>query len=422
MGNDNPAGFFHVVANPKGPEKRDWKFESEYDLSFEELERRVLGPYRRGDSVVINGRTILMETLGRIRIFRSDYRFRGLSSLLHIHYPDVTGEFITVPAGSEIVESSYSNQSLGSEANTREVFVVHGRNTAARAALFAFLRTIGLHPLEWPEATLFTGKASPYIGETLDIAFYRAHAVVVLLTPDDEVRLRREFWGDDDPAYETELTGQARPNVLFEAGRAMERFPDRTVFVELGSLRPFSDVSGLHFIRMDGSSQRRQELAQRLRAAGCPVNLDGTDWHDAGNFDSAVLLPEIETERRVDHGDTLEERRFMEMLDASRQLHQHISEFLSLGNSNLTALEGQNILIALGALASQMNALGMKELHERLRTPADIITKFDRILAMLSYFEMHIVGRNFDQAKQEFANYDPDNDDNAGYLDVNNFT
>ena len=374
MRHENPAGLFHVVVNPKGAEIKDWKFESEYDLSFEELERRVLGPYRRGDSVVINGRTILMEALGRIKIFRSNYRFRGLSSLLHTHYPDVTSEFITVPAGSEIVESSDSNPRPGSQANPREVFVVHGRNLAARDALFDFLRTIDLHPLEWPEANLSTGKASPYTGETLDIAFSRAHSVVVLLTPDDEVRLRREFWGDDDPAYETQLTGQARPNVLFEAGRAMGKFPNRTVFVELGSLRPFSDVSGLQFIRMDGSSQRKQELAQRLQAAGCPVNLDGTDWHDAGNFDSAVLLAEIETERRDDHGDALEERRFMEMLDASRQLRQHISEFLSLGNSNRPAIEGQNILIELGALASQMNALGMNELHERLRTPVDIIT------------------------------------------------
>ena len=39
---------------------------------------------------------------------------------------------------------------------------------------------------------------------------------------------------------------------------------------------------------------------------------------------------------------------------------------------------------------------------------------------MLSYFKMHIVGRNFNQAKQEFANYDPDNDDKAWYPDVIN--
>ena len=172
--------------------------------------------------------------------------------------------------------------------NTDQVFVVHGRNQKAREAMFTFLRTIGLHPLEWNEAVRATGKTMPYIGEILDAAFTQAGAVVVLMTPDDEARLREPFRSPNDPPHETELTGQARPNVLFEAGMAMGRNADRTILVELGSLRPFSDVSGLHVIRMDNSSQRRQELAQRLESAGCPVNLDGIDWHSAGDFDAAL--------------------------------------------------------------------------------------------------------------------------------------
>ena len=171
---------------------------------------------------------------------------------------------------------------------TERVFVVHGRNQMARNATFAFLRSIGLQPLEWNEAVRVTGKPMPYIGEILDTAFSQAGAVVVLMTPDDEARLREQFRSPNDPSHETEFTGQARPNVLFEAGMAMGRNPDRTILVELGSLRPFSDVAGLHVIRMDNSSQRRQEFAQRLESAGCPVNLDGIDWHTAGDFDDAL--------------------------------------------------------------------------------------------------------------------------------------
>jgi hypothetical protein len=40
--------------------------------------------------------------------------------------------------------------------------VVHGRNGAARGAVFAFLRSIGLTPIEWHDALVATGKASPY--------------------------------------------------------------------------------------------------------------------------------------------------------------------------------------------------------------------------------------------------------------------
>ncbi len=65
---------------------------------------------------------------------------------------------------------------------------------------------------------------------------------------------------------------------------AMGRNPERTVLVEIGVLRPFSDIAGLHILRFDGSTQRRQELAERLKTAGCEVNISGTDWHTAGDF------------------------------------------------------------------------------------------------------------------------------------------
>lgn len=166
----------------------------------------------------------------------------------------------------------------------RNIFVVHGRDPLARIAMFEFLRTLKLNPLEWSEIVRATGKASPYVGEVLARGFEMAQAVVVLLTPDDEVRLRERFRKQSDPPFETELSGQARPNVLFEAGMALGLQPDRTVIVELGALRPFSDVLGRHAIRMEDSSQCRHDLADRLEAAGCAVDVNGRDWHTAGKF------------------------------------------------------------------------------------------------------------------------------------------
>jgi predicted nucleotide-binding protein len=173
----------------------------------------------------------------------------------------------------------------------RIVFVVHGRDMAVRNAMFQFLRAIGLRPREWAQAVADTGKAMPYIGEVLDVAFSKAQAVVVLMTPDDEARLREQYRNSGDPPYETELTPQARPNVIFEAGMAMGRASNRTVIVEVGDVRPFSDIGGRHVIRMNDSSERRQELAQRLRDAGCDVDLSGTDWHREGTFAAAIVAP-----------------------------------------------------------------------------------------------------------------------------------
>ncbi len=433
--------YYHVrIATESDPSQT----EVELDIGSDDLSDRFLIPYNQGRPIVISGKTVPSGDIDRISINETqqdstslnsiikeqqrarrsimpvDHRGRLPSHVLANQGEDVTARYITGPPGHEAQVYTQSIQELMPPTNAREVFVVHGRNLAARDALFEFLRALDLHPLEWAEAVSATGKPSPYIGEILDAAFSRAHAVVVLFTPDDEARLKRELRRDSDPPHETELTGQARPNVLFEAGMAMSRSQDRTILVELGNLRPFSDLGGRHTIRLDDSSQQRQDLAQRLGAAGCPVNLNGTDWHSAGDFDSAVLPTETNRENPDSPKNSLEETRFLEMLAGSRQLREHISQFLHSVNSDRTAFESQNIVIALGALASQMNALGMNELNERLQLPEDIRTKLDRILAMLGYFEMHIVDRKFEKAKQEFASYDPDNDDKVGYPEANN--
>jgi len=168
--------------------------------------------------------------------------------------------------------------------NKSRVFVIHGRNEAMRRALFDFLRAIDLKPIEWSEAVALTGTPSPFVGEIIDAAMLHAQAILVLFTGDDQARLRDEFISASDPAYESETTPQSRPNVIFEAGLALGKYPERTILVQVGTLRPFSDIAGRHFIRLRNSSKSRQELAGRLELAGCDVNLSGTDWHDAGSF------------------------------------------------------------------------------------------------------------------------------------------
>jgi predicted nucleotide-binding protein len=167
----------------------------------------------------------------------------------------------------------------------RSVFVVYGRNGKLRSDFFGFLRSVGLDPLEWSQALKLTGKASPYIGEVLDKAFQSAQAIVVLLTPDDEVHLGKELWSQNEPEDEKHPMRQARPNVLFEAGMAFGRNPDRTLLVEIGRVKPFSDVGGRHIVKLSNAPQKRQDIVNRLRTAGCSVSTEGADWLEVGNFD-----------------------------------------------------------------------------------------------------------------------------------------
>jgi predicted nucleotide-binding protein len=194
------------------------------------------------------------------------------------------------PSVQETVEHSDTERTpseVSHAVNTRDVFVVHGRNLVVRDAVIDFLSAIDLHPIEWSEAVSGTGQPTPYVGDILDVAFGRAAAIVVLVTPEDEARLLPEFQESADPEYEKTLTPQARPNVIFEAGMAMGRDAKRTVLVQLGDVRPFSDVAGRHVLRLDNSVSKRQQLAERLRLAGCRVNTSGDRWHTAGDFERA---------------------------------------------------------------------------------------------------------------------------------------
>lgn len=175
--------------------------------------------------------------------------------------------------------------------DTRKVFVIHGRNEPLRTALFDFLRAINLDPIEWSQARVLTKQPTPSIGDILDAGFKAAQAFVVLLSPDDEVRLAPELLRPDDETPERELRRQARPNVLFEAGMAWGKNMDRTVLVQFGRVKSFSDIAGRHVLKLNNSPQARKELAQRLQTAGCDVKLDGNDWLSTGDFAQQVNAP-----------------------------------------------------------------------------------------------------------------------------------
>jgi predicted nucleotide-binding protein len=176
--------------------------------------------------------------------------------------------------------------------NKKRVFVVHGRNKQLTDSMFSFLDAIGLEPLEWNEVIAMTGKPSPTVPEIVSTAFKEAQAIVVLLSGDDLAVLRKEFIHEYDEAYEKDVTPQARPNVLFEAGQAMAASQERTVLVQVGKIRKFSDIQGLHITHLDNSTQKRQELITKLRNAHCDIRDISAEnrWMEVGNFEDKVDL------------------------------------------------------------------------------------------------------------------------------------
>lgn len=303
--------------------------ETKIDMSEDELDSMVLKPYRTGEPITLNGRVIQLNKVTRIRISRSEESAESLyprlkaedqrSSVVVLGGPsyawraagrleDVTDQYITGPPGratpqaqqadNDVREVAQPSSERGATGN--RVFVVSGRDSTARNAVTAVMQSLGLTIVEWEHAVAATGIPNPYVGEVVEAGLHMADAAVVILTPDDVVKLRNDLLSDDDGAAEREARGQARPNVIYEAGFADALGRDRTVIVEVGNVKPFSDAVGRHTIRYDGSAAKRNVLADRLAIAGLEVNKTGEEWLRVGDAAAAVEAAEAALGRTVD--------------------------------------------------------------------------------------------------------------------------
>lgn len=249
-----------------------------------------VGPFLRSEGWLWNSFTTTEEGW-LLAVSRDTRRFRDAETLddyLQRRRNLLDGESVgdvSRNSGEGDLDMALEATSEDNEPDTRSVFIVHGRDLAARDALAEFLRALDLRPIDFEQMVGATGSGAPYVGEAVTAGFMIAQAVVVLLTPDDEARLHGDLHQKGELQGETELRGQARPNVLFEAGMAFAKHPDRTVIVEIGRLRPFSDVAGRHAVRL-GSPASLNALATRLQGAGCDVKLSGSDWLKTDRFDA----------------------------------------------------------------------------------------------------------------------------------------
>jgi len=160
--------------------------------------------------------------------------------------------------------------------NTKSVFVVHGRDTRPVEVVEQFLVYVGLRMMSWSEAREHTGVPQPTTYDIVRAGMTSAAAIVVIFSPDDEARLRPEFWED---GREERPSGQPRQNVLLEAGMAFASAPERTIFVQSATTRPISDISGFNWVKLDGTWGSREDFVKRLQTAGArcdpPSNLAG---------------------------------------------------------------------------------------------------------------------------------------------------
>jgi len=141
---------------------------------------------------------------------------------------------------------------------SREVFVVHGHDEAAREKIARFLERLQFKPIILHEQASRGRTIIEKVEAHADVGF-----AVVLLTPDDE---GCEKGGTARP--------RARQNVVLELGYFLGRLGRTHVCaLKRGDIEIPSDFEGVVYVGFDNSDGWKQALGRDLQAAGFDI-----DW------------------------------------------------------------------------------------------------------------------------------------------------
>ena len=159
----------------------------------------------------------------------------------------------------EILEADQDTDTQGHQMvpQTREVFIVHGRDAGAKDEIARFVEKLRLKPIILAEV--------PSKGMTI-IEKFEAHAdvgyAIVLLTADDSGALKGE-----------EVQPRARQNVIFELGFFIGKLGRKRVCaLTRGGAEIPSDYAGVVYIPLDSNDSWKMPLIREIKAAGLDVD------------------------------------------------------------------------------------------------------------------------------------------------------
>lgn len=251
------------------------------DLTFAELQKRVVTPFGGGKKFFVDGQVFDPEDVAEIKIVRTpqndklnEERFHQERERQNRNSPFAVlgtyqGPFEANDAADYTRELLFSGDSIedsppsaeGKDAEMANVFVVHGHDDGARAEVCRTIESLDLEPIVLSEQT--------DMGRTVIEKFEKhsegAAYAVVLLTPDDEGRLMGE----------KDLHPRARQNVVLELGYFYAKLGRANVCALVkGNLELPSDISGVIHKKIENGNSWKYELAREMQAAGLPVDLN----------------------------------------------------------------------------------------------------------------------------------------------------
>lgn len=141
-----------------------------------------------------------------------------------------------------------------------KVFIVHGRDNAAKQEVARFVERLGLKAIILHEQVSRSHTIIEKIEENSNVGY-----AIVIYTPCDEGRLKGE----------TEFNSRARQNVVFEHGFLMGKIGRQNVCALVkGDVETPNDISGVVYENMDGSGAWKLSVAKELKAAGYKIDIN----------------------------------------------------------------------------------------------------------------------------------------------------
>lgn len=281
--------YYHVILElGEKHHKNAWdKVEIKSDLTdLEDVINKYAEPYQVGKPILINGRTIPIEHIERLRIFSSEISGVVLkeqqankrraedraSSVVMIGFysndlesailkqKEITEELVTYAKGTKKEISNLSEKTK--KITPSKVFIVHGHDDALINEVKAFLSAQRIEPIvlrEQHDASLTIIEKLERYTKDPSIGFG-----IVLYTPDDEGKA----------VGESEYKLRARQNVVFEHGLLIGLYTREKVICLVkkeGQIEMPGDVNGVVYTD-HGYKDWRMSVAHMLSDAGYDIN------------------------------------------------------------------------------------------------------------------------------------------------------
>lgn len=281
--------YYHVILElGEKHHKNAWdQVEIKSDLTdLEDVINKYAEPYQVGKPILINGRTIPIEHIERLRIFSSEISGEVLkeqqankrraedqaSNVVMIGFysndlesailkqKEITEELVTYAKGTKKEVSTLVEKK--EKITPSKVFIVHGHDDALINEVKAFLSAQRIEPIvlrEQHDASLTIIEKLERYTKDPSIGFG-----IVLYTPDDEGKA----------VGESEYKLRARQNVVFEHGLLIGLYTREKVICLVkkeGHIEMPGDVNGVVYTD-HGYKDWRMSVAHMLSDAGYDIN------------------------------------------------------------------------------------------------------------------------------------------------------